>query len=63
MKALVGTLNQEKALGVGLLHDYGPSDGPSFQSLDCAADGVVGGGGGSSRPGCGRMWMQNRFQL
>ena len=31
MKALVGALNQEKALG--LLRDYEPSDGPSFQAL------------------------------
>ena len=35
MKAVVATFNQEKALvgGRGLLHDYEPSDGPSFESL------------------------------
>ena len=34
MKALVGTLNQEKALlSRGVLSDYEPSDGHSFESL------------------------------
>ena len=31
MKALVGAFNQEKALG--LLRDYEPSGGPSFEAL------------------------------
>ena len=33
VKAIVATFNQEKALSRGLLRDYEPSDGPSFQAL------------------------------